>query len=164
MQSQKDKKNFSLLPKGWKSGGQGVGDGDVALKRRAVSPGQFQAEGSKDGRTQPLDLYRPPESHSILIGKRVTKRSDWIEEGEKKVDRVTTGEEDKGGIEGQLDLRELELGQALGKVKDARDQLGLHRVRREEGLHGEERVPKEDGVLAQVVVATHPEDGQLKTP
>ena len=41
-------------------------------------------------------------------------------------------EEDEGGIKGQLDFAELELGQLLGEPENAVDQFGLDRVRRVE--------------------------------
>lgn len=49
----------------------------------------------------------------------------------------TTREEDEGGVEGQLDLCELELSQVLGKVEDGRDEFRFDRIRREESLDGQ---------------------------
>ena len=72
-------------------------------------------------------------------------------------------EEDEGGIKGQLDFAELELGQLLGEPENAVDQFGLDRVRRVERSGRKQRIAEQHRILHQVVVATHPDDGQLET-
>ena len=81
-----------------------------------------------------------------------------------KKKKITTGEKDEGGVERQLDFAELELGQAFGKIENGRDQFGLDRVGCQKSLDRQERVAEQHRVLAQVVVATHPQNGQFEAP